>query len=226
MKESAKTLFRNAKESHEIVYKRLSELRQEIEKCNNYVELCDYAFAVHESHEYIEDIKKELWKLRESINKKVDELWLQAAIKGGRDFPRSIHTDYVTATPDIKQAPNIPSQKSDPKAYKELMDYLKIDTSDWPEHPDSNKIEKGDNNETIKSEVVKIHWPGLVNLVTERMSAGLPVPPGINISKLVPVYKLTLRKKRDVLDNVEHEPTTQELKEELNKLDKELEDKF
>ena len=219
MKESAKTLFRNVKESHEIIYKCMSELRQEVEKCNNYVELCDYAFAVDQSHEYVQDLKVELWKFREFLNKKVDELWLQAAVNGGSSFPRSIHTDYVTATPDIKQAPNIPSQKSDPEAYKKLMDYLNIDVSNWPEHP--NPEYKG-----AKSEVVKIHWPGLVNLVTENLAAGRPAPPGIDISKLTPIYKLVLRKKRDILDKIDSEPSVEEMKTELAKLEKEMDDRF
>jgi len=215
MKESAKTLFRNVKESHEIIYKCMSELRQEVEKCNNYVELCDYAFAVDQSHEYVQDLKVELWKFREFLNKKVDELWLQAAVNGGCSFPRSIHTDYVTATPDIKQAPNIPSQKSDPEAYKKLMDYLNIDVSNWPVKEDGGL-----------SEVVKIHWPGLCNLVTEKMAKGLSAPPGIDISKLTPVFKLTLRKKKDILDKTDSETSVEEMKAELTKLEKEMEDRF
>lgn len=198
MQPSAQVIYSYGKTSHEEMYKKLAALKSEIDRCNNFAELCDYAFAVDGAHKFIEDLKKELWKFRESINKKVCELWLQAAqshLNSGQSFDRSIRTDYVTATPNIGQAPNIPKasgDNADPEGYKKLMDYLGIDTSKWARKEDGEL-----------SEVVKIHWPGIVALVTERLSAGLPCPPGIDVSKMLPVYKLTLRKRRDVLDSID-----------------------
>ena len=208
MQSTAKDLFAKAKEAHSLVYFALRELQHAIEQCNNLKELCDYDFAVDQSHEFIEDAKRELWKLREEINAKICMLWLDIARNDPVNAKRSIHTDYVTATPDIGQSPNIPSAKTEPEAYKALMDFIGIDVSKW------GKTEKGELNE-----VVKLHWPGLVRIVSENLSAGKPCPPGVDISKLKPVFKVALRKKRDILDDSE---TTENLKEQLKALEDEL----
>lgn len=182
MKQSAKQLFQLAKAAHEEIFRQLKAVEQEMKKNMNMVELCDYAYAINESHTLMESSKKELWKLRELSNKLVCGLYLQTDMSS-----RSIHTDYVTATPDIGRSPNIPSEKSDPAGYKQLMDYLNI--PDFGEDENGNKIEP-----------VRPHWPGLVEYIKKLDAVGKPVPPGIDVSKLTPVYKLTLRKKKGVLE--------------------------
>lgn len=202
MKPSAQNLYAESKKVHENIYRLMAELRSEIDKCNSMEELADYAYAVNGTHSFIEDLKKELWKFRELINKKTCDIWISFASKDPTSVDRSIRTDYVTATPDIGTAPNIPSAKNDPEAYKKLMDYLGIDISDWP---------VTESEEGVKlNEVVKIHWPALCALVSAKLAAGLPAPPGIDISKMSPVYKLSLRKRRDVLDPIDLEPSNLE----------------
>lgn len=208
MQSSAKNLFAKAKELHSSVYFALREVQHAISQCDDIKELCDFDLAADEAHEFIYDLKKELWNLREEINAKICTLFVQAAVNDPVNAKRSVHTDYVTATPDISQSPNIPSAKTDPDAYLALMKYIGVDTSTW------TKNEKGELNEAVK-----FHWPGLTALVTKHLSAGLPVPPGIDLSKLKPVFKVALRKKRDVLDESD---TTESLKEQLKALDEEL----
>ena len=196
MKKSAQNIYAESKKVHENIYRLMAQLRVEIDKCNNMVELCDYAYAINGTHGFIEDLKKELWNFRELLNKKVCDLWISFAQKDISSVDRSIRTDYVTATPSIGTAPNIPKSRDNPEEYKKLMDYLGIDISGWP-------VTETEDEGGKLNEVVKIHWPGLCSLVTAKLSAGLPAPPGIDISKMSPVYKLTLRKRRDVLDPID-----------------------
>lgn len=182
MKPSAKQLFQLAKAAHESIFNQLKKLEREVNENMNMVELCDYAYAVDQAYNHIEDLKKELWKLREACNKRVCALVLQSNYQ-----ERSIHTDYVTATPNISRSPSIPSEKSDPAGYKKLLDHLGI--------PDFGTDEEGN-----KIEAVRPHWPGLVSYIQKLDAAGKPTPPGIDVNKLTPVYKLTLRKKKGVLE--------------------------
>lgn len=196
MKKSAQNIYSESKKVHENIYRLMAQLRVEIDKCNNMVELCDYAYAINGTHGFIEDLKKELWNFRELLNKKVCDLWISFAQKDISSVDRSIRTDYVTATPAIGTAPNIPKPRDNPEEYKKLMDYLGIDISGWP-------VTETEDEGGKLNEVVKIHWPGLCALVTAKLAAGSPAPPGIDISKMSPVYKLTLRKRRDVLDPID-----------------------
>ena len=222
MKKSAQNIYAESKKVHENIYRLMAQLRVEIDKCNNMVELCDYAYAINGTHGFIEDLKKELWKFRELLNKKVCDLWISFAQRDISSVDRSIRTDYVTATPDIGQAPNIPKPRDNPEAYKKLMDYLGIDISGWPVTETEND-EGGEGGKL--NEVVKIHWPGLCALVTAKLAAGLPAPPGIDISKMSPVYKLTLRKRRDVLDPID-EVSNEDWNQNQNQLVKEPENPF
>lgn len=175
MKTSAITLFRLAKSAHETIYRQLAEVQHEINKCSNMVELCDYVFAVDQAHELIEDNKKALWNLREALNKKICELYVRS-----NPSEPNIKTDYVTATPDVKYSPNIPSKKGNPEAFEKLMKHLGIPT------------------EVMNSEAVRPHWPGLVEFVSQQLAAGKPCPPGIDVKKLMPIFKLTLRRKKEI----------------------------
>lgn len=197
MKPSAQNLYAESKKVHETIYTLMAQLRSEVDKCNNMVELADYAYAINGAHSFIEDLKKELWKFRELLNKKTCDIWIAFARQDPASVDRSIRTDYVTATPDVGVAPNIPSAKNDPETYKKLMDYLGIDISQWP----VTETEDGEGGKKL-NEVVKIHWPGLCALVTAKLAAGLPAPDGVDVSKMSPVYKLALRKRRDILDPI------------------------
>lgn len=187
MKQSAQNLFRLAQTAHEEIYKLQTILQQEVSKCNSLTELADYAFAIDRSHELIEDCKKQLWKFREEINKKVCTLYMEQYINNpSKAGP--IKTDHVTATPDIKTAPKIP--KAGSPEWKQLIDFLNI--------PDFGMSEKSNGEKPL--EVVRLHWPDLIEHLTNLDSQGKPPPPGINPASKTLVYKLTLRKKKEVLD--------------------------
>lgn len=184
MKPSVQNLFRTAQHAHETLYKQIEELKAELNVCRNMHELADYTFAIDKAHDLIEDSKAQLWKLKEEAVKFTCLCWIGSQINHPAG-EHNIKTDYVTATPDIKKSPNIP-KKGTPE-WRQLLDYLNI--------PDFGLNEKGE-----PLEIAKIHWPALVEYLSNLEKEGRPVPPGIDVSKLTPVFKLALRKKRNVLD--------------------------
>lgn len=193
MKPSAQNIYKTTSDSHSKIYKLLAELRTEIDNCANnadYVELCDYVYAINESHKLAEDIKATLYNFRDMLNKKICDLWLIEALQG--KVGRSIKTEHVTATPDIGHSVNLPNPKNDPANYKQFMDYLGIDISKWGE----KENEKG---EKYLNEVLKPHWPGIVKLVEDIQASGEPVPSCLDVTQ-IPVYKVTLRKKKHILE--------------------------
>ena len=74
----------------------------------------------------------------------------------------------------------MPSKKKDPVAYAALMDHLGI-TGDVAEH-----------------DAARLHWPGMMAMVTALAEQGKPLPPGIDPNSQYPQYSVTKLKKRDI----------------------------
>lgn len=168
-------MYVQAKKAHDEIYRLIALLKPEVEKCRRKEELVDYAYALYEAHKFIDDLEGEVRRLKERAICLADALWVQESTG------ESIRTDYCTATPDIKMAANIPSQKRDPEAFDAFMQHLGI----------KPELYKGE------SEVVRPHWPGLVEYVSALISQGKPLPPGVNMEKKYPVYKMSFRKKKE-----------------------------
>lgn len=171
MYDPAKSLFTKSRKAHKEIYEELVRIKVFIKQCGRMEEQADVAYAANEAFKLLDDLRKEAQVIRELAEKIGTALW----VKVSNGDP--IRTDYVTATPRVKMTATLPKKSKDPVAYATFMRFLKI-----PE-------------DIADAEVVRPHWPAVVELLSKLMEEGKPLPPGIDPDKMYPVYKMTLRGK-------------------------------
>ena len=140
-------------------------------------ELADIHYAMKECVKFLEDMRSEARKVSDIVTKCACMIWMQ---EGGGD---PIRSEYCTATPDVKQMTNLPRKSHNPERFATFMTALGIDEALW-------------NREGPPA--VELNWNGMVELVSERLSQGLPLPEGIDPSATYSIFKLHIRGKKGV----------------------------
>ncbi len=171
----AQALFAILENAHSQVYLGVKALHEKVAACHDMVELTELAWTLKQSHKYADDMRKELERTQKTCERLACLLWTKT--DGG-----PIRSPSCTATPRVKMMASLPHRERDPEAYAALMSYLKIPPELW-----------GDKD---NYDVVRVHWPGFVDYLTEKIENGEPTPPGIDVTKTYPVYGLTMRGKR------------------------------
>jgi hypothetical protein len=144
-------------------------------------ELADLVYALRKLEEMFDDSRKQAKRAKELMEKIACLVWMKRA-----DF-EPIRTDYVTASPNIRQICSAPTRKKDPEGFKNLMDHMGIPEDVW------NRPE----------ELVRPHFPGFAAWISELAENGLPLPKGIDPDKTWPVYSLRLKPKKGVNEDVD-----------------------
>jgi len=152
----------------------MKELRDGINTMVDLEDLADTAYALREIMRLFDDAEGECNAIYELVVRVACMLWAH----GDNDGP--IRTKHVTASPDIKMMTAIPKASKDPEAYAEFMKALNI-----PEH-------------LWARDVVRPHWPGMLDFVSEKIASGEPLPGGLDPTKTYPIYKMGLRGKKGV----------------------------
>ncbi len=173
MHTSAKLLYIQARKSHREIYEQLIKLKEDVATEVSETELADVAFALERSIRYLEDIRKELSKTNSHIKTMACLKWTenQATTMDGQP----IRTAYCTATPEVKMYAPFPIKK-DKDGWDELMKWLGIP------------------KEISDKEIVRPHYPAMLELCTELSREGKPLPPGVDPSKKKAQYDLKMRK--------------------------------
>lgn len=179
MLESDKTVFETAKQTHEEIYNSLKQLTAQTRQETEINILVDRIYALREAAKLLDDTRKECNRLADFATRLACLIWAQG------DSSEPIRTEYCTGSPDVQMSVNIPNKKRDPVAFCNLMKFLGV-----PE-----------NLYLTESEIVRPHWPGLVEMLTARLSKGLPLPEGIDVNATVPIYKITIRGKKGILSD-------------------------
>lgn len=138
-------------------------------------EQADTAYALRQIEDLADEIRKNCKKQGELAQR------MACMIVGTAGGSTIIRTDHVSATCDIRPIVSIPRRSTHPEEFAELMRYLKVPDELW---------KPGDHA------AMQPHWPGLVDLLSRRQAAGLPLPPGIDPNKTWPKYALILRGKK------------------------------
>lgn len=179
MHENAKQVYAQAKRCFEETYALLVETKEYFERCNDMDELADVTYAMKQSEKFLKDLSSTLKKQRENLERIACLLWVK------RNVADPIKTDYVTATPNLKTMASLPTKKGDPEGYAALLKWLGI------------------REDVSEDDAVRPHWPGMVEYLTKLMEEGKPLPPGIDPGKTYPMYTLSHRKRKEILeDNV------------------------
>ncbi len=177
MKHDIKTAYKTVSDLHAIAYKQLQDVQDAVKTCSEPKELADYSYGLREISKYADDIRKIADAIKETAEK------IACAICIRDEHVGTIRTDYCVATPKLKISASLPSKRKQPEEYNRLLEFLGI------------------RGELADTDSVRLHWPGMVDLVTLRAEQGLPLPPGMEDQTTYPVYSLSpMRKLKGVLD--------------------------
>ncbi len=178
MKNELRKLYRKARIFHEMAYGVVLQTRQRtVGGAVSLDELADSAFVAREIAVLANDLRKEFEAAQGLLEKIACLAWVTAHA-GEPEQAEPIRAELVVATPSLKQMASLPRLKKDPKAYNRLMLHLGV--------PEACR------------ELVRPHWPSMVEHLTNLAEQGRPLPPGIDPNKTYPVYKLTMRRRPDV----------------------------
>lgn len=156
-------------------------------------ELCDYLYAFREMHDIADNIRKEAHKRIEWLQKFICVLYVRNAQNAmeeiEEDFEKAktagigepIRTEWCTCTPKIEYSSTPPHPTRDPVRYKLLMEAL-----DMPPV-------------MFKHELFKANWKAMQEYLTQQLEQGNQLPEGLDHDKLMPVYKVTLRKQQPLI---------------------------
>lgn len=175
-------LYNRVKRMHAHVYSRLSALREAVcsGTINTQADRVDLAFLTRDILNHVLDIRKETESLLHLFEQVTCAVWVQETATDLEAGSTAIKGTLARATPDVKMAATMPSAKREPEAYRSLLTDIGLPAS------------------LIDADCVRMHWPGMIEYVSQLVAAGKPLPAGIDPSKTYPQYKLTLVKHKDV----------------------------
>ena len=179
MKPKLVELYEQLLQQYQATYALIVQLNKEAKQENKLEECADAAFAYRECEKLAKDLRKEFTKGREKMEQLACLLWIKRANESA-SYDDKIKTDFVTATPNVGQAPALP-RRGDPEFF---------DLIDWMGVP--KELFEGEHDP------IRLHWPGMVELIASHSAEGKPIPKGCDASTTHTVYSLKMRKRNDV----------------------------
>lgn len=166
--------YRSLKAMHEAVFRDILRTREPVENRQIKSEdLVDMAYVLREMAALADDIRRECAAHQGLMEKAACIEWVVR-----NDPTGPIRGELAVGTPDLKQMSSLPKPKTEPAEYRAMMLYLGV-----PEN---------------LHDVVRPHWPAMVDWISDLTAQGKPLPPGIDLTKTYPVYRLRLLKKKAV----------------------------
>jgi hypothetical protein len=150
------------------------ELTVMINNNNTLEELADIAYTLQRCRDMLHSMHKQASGSFDLVTRFACVKWAQ------RGEGEPIRTEYCTVTPSVRMCAKVPRKEDE--SYEALMNHL------------------GVNSDMLKYDTVRPHWPGLVDYITERLTEGKPLPPGVDPNTKYPVYSITIRKKKGITE--------------------------
>lgn len=166
MKDELVDLYAKMKNAHQELYLDLIALRKTIRKPKKIEDLADSAYTLRKCFELANDLRKEFDGAKTLAERTACLLAVST------DHFDTIRGELTTATPMCKQAAQIPSRSKNREEYNQFCEAMSIPL------------------ELAEQDVVRIHWPGVVEHLTRLQSNGERLPEGIDPNKTYPVYSL------------------------------------
>lgn len=162
---------------YEQLYTFVIQVREEVEQLS-LEEAVDVGFLLREIAACADDLKKEVNHVKELLERVICIKWIANSLN---DVSKAgpIHGELATGSPDVKQAAVLPRQKDDPEGYDAFIKRI------------------GVMGAARKFALVRPHWPTVIEYLSRLAEQGKPLPPGINVDKAYPVYRVTFRRKGD-----------------------------
>lgn len=139
-------------------------------------ESVDLLYVIRETSKLLNDLRKE----SDGVENVMINITCLLYLTKSDDKP--IRGKLATGSPNVSMIAKIPNMKRDPEEFAALMEYFGI-----PRGP----IEEG---------ILKPYWPGLCEHISRCAEEGKPTPPGVSKDSQYPLYKMSIRHKRDLLE--------------------------
>lgn len=138
-------------------------------------DVADAAYVFRECSEALDEIRKKLDRMSERAQEQVNIYCVAFEEK-------NIQTDYCTLTPRSNLVYKYPVRKSE-QEWSNFMDKLLSNT-----------------NDVIKYELVRPHWPGMKEYITEYLKATMKLPFDLPMENFqMAELRCTIRKRKEVL---------------------------
>ena len=145
------------KELHQEVYLTLGRLKSELIREKNLEDATDTIGVLKKTFDMIKDLKMEVDRCTEQMEKVVCALYIRSPIMG-----EPIRGEWVTGSPYPRSVFKFPSMKSDPEAYMNWMRQMGV--------PD----------DVIASGAVRPHYPSMVEHLNKLEAEGKQLPQNVN----------------------------------------------
>lgn len=167
-----KDMYIRVENMHRIVYGLLVQVRDDLKGPIPQGDRVDLSYLLNQIAKMLKDIEKESRLLREQNDNIV---CFKAMTEGSVE---KIKGEVATGTPDVKMTAKLP--RKDSEEFLALMEDLGI------------------SHEVVGLDAVRPHYPGLVELISQRVAAGGNPPKGVDVNTMHPKYSLILRKQSGV----------------------------
>ena len=183
MLDEAKKLYQSVSTNHRNAYIMSEAIEKLAPKlAGDMIETADMTYALQECFDLAEDTLKTLRALRKSIDKLFCAMTVQGGVVG------KVNTEYCEAQPKVKMSVSPPTSNNNREAFVELMTELGV--------PES-LLGNGDD----KAEIVRPHFPGMIDFVTDKLANGEPLPKALSdVQRQFPVYSVKIQSRKGVLE--------------------------
>jgi len=156
-------------------YKLLSTVRDEVRGSQYALEdMVNVIYVLRELSRLFNDIRKETDGVLHIFENVCCAMYVML-YQNSPEKSNPIRASLATGTPRLTVGVTLPKERSDPEKYYELMKYFGIPA------------------EALKNKLIKSHWPGICEYVSQLAEEGKPLPPGINPDKTYPMYSIAIR---------------------------------
>lgn len=181
MRNDIKELYNKASQAHDEVMTKFLELEENL-PAPDLEELVDWCYAFREMHLKFEALQQKSAKIKRQLEQTTCALYINLPESNVHRSRGKIQTDHCTGSPSVRQAAHVPKLKNDPEGYFALCKHM------------------GVSQELAEKEMFRVHWPSFVDYISDLTSSGKPVPPGIDVNKMYPVFGVRIHKRKEVAE--------------------------
>ena len=161
------SVYTDATKSHEWMLEQLAYVQQNVTHGDPAL-LMDAIYALKQTAKHAEDVRKELNKALERLQK------LGCLAMAQLPEPK-LSGEWATGSPDITEQPYMPAPSDE--SYAAFMGAL------------------GVNDELLQRGTVKPSFSGVQNLIANAATEGKPIPPALKSAKLIKKFTVVARSK-------------------------------
>lgn len=171
-----KQLLDDVEATYQRIYSLVSRVNAAAATCNDLTDLADLCFVAGEGVEHCDDLRKECQKMKDNATYRLYFMWLH------EQTGEPIRTEYCTVTPSVKMRPELPNRKKNPAEFAKVMEYFAVPKDLW--HCET----------TNDRPALDFNYNGMIEYVTRLVVDGHPLPPGLDATKLSPIYTVRVRR--------------------------------